>query len=112
MLSQQDGAPPHYATPVRKWLNDTFPGRWIGRRGPVEWAPRSPDLTPLDFFLWGYMKQLVYKKTIKDLNDLRQKITRAVKSIKPDVINSVFLNISKRLEKVILVGGGHIEQLL
>ncbi len=96
IIFQQDGAPPHYATPVRKLLNDTFPGRWIGRRGPIEWAPRSPDLTPLDFFLWGYVKQLVYKETIKDLNDLRQKITRAVKSIKPDVINSFFFEYFKK----------------
>lgn len=48
---QQDGAPPHFAATVRQFLNDTFPGRWIGRRGPMmEWPPRSPDMTPLDFF--------------------------------------------------------------
>jgi hypothetical protein len=49
----QDGAPPHYATTVRHWLDDMFPHRWIGRRGPVEWAPGSPDLNPLDFAFWG-----------------------------------------------------------
>lgn len=50
---QQDGAPPHYAASVRQYLNLQYPGRWIGRRGPMEWPARSPDLTPLDFFLWG-----------------------------------------------------------
>ena len=45
-----DGAPPHYATIVRNWLNDNFE-TWIGRRGTVEWAPRSPNLTPMDFYL-------------------------------------------------------------
>ena len=46
----QDGAPPHFATAVRSWLNENVPMRWIGRRGPLEWPARSPDLTPLDFF--------------------------------------------------------------
>lgn len=51
---QQDGAPPHYAIEVRAYLNTVFPGRWIGRRGAIEWPARSPDMTPLDYFLWGY----------------------------------------------------------
>jgi hypothetical protein len=46
----QDGAPPHFANAVRTWLHDHFPGQWIGRRGVHEWPPRSPDLTPFDFF--------------------------------------------------------------
>nr|CAI5833004.1 unnamed protein product [Callosobruchus analis] len=37
-------------------------GQWIGRRGPIEFPPRSPDLTPLDFFLWGTVKDEVYKQ--------------------------------------------------
>lgn len=47
---QQDGAPAHYDLLVRNYLNQTFPNRWIGRRGFIEWPARSPDLTPLDFF--------------------------------------------------------------
>ena len=43
-----DGAPPHYATIVRNWLNGNFEN-WIGQRGTLEWAPRSSDLTPMDF---------------------------------------------------------------
>ncbi|PNF20181.1 hypothetical protein B7P43_G16983 [Cryptotermes secundus] len=48
---QQDGAPPHYLGEVREYLNTRFPGRWIGREAPIAWPPRSPGLTPLDFFL-------------------------------------------------------------
>ncbi|CAF0957579.1 unnamed protein product [Didymodactylos carnosus] len=51
-----DGAPPHFSKEVRAWLNEKFNGSWIGRGGPISWAPRSPHLTPLDFFLWGYIK--------------------------------------------------------
>jgi hypothetical protein len=56
---QQDVAPPHFALPVRHYLNNWFPRRWIGRRGPIKWPARSPDLTPLDYFLWGYLKSKV-----------------------------------------------------
>jgi hypothetical protein len=38
---------------VRRCLDRLFPGQWIGRRGSVEWPPRSPDLTPLDVLLVG-----------------------------------------------------------
>ncbi|GBM52204.1 hypothetical protein AVEN_170990-1 [Araneus ventricosus] len=50
---QHDGAPAHFCAPVRDWLGMEYPGRWIGRGGPVLWLPRSPDLTPLDFFGMG-----------------------------------------------------------
>ena len=52
IIFQQDGALAHLSKTVRGWLNDVFDERWIGRGGPISWAPRSPDLTPLDFFLW------------------------------------------------------------
>ena len=93
-------------------MNEKFPGKWIGRRGPIEWAPRSPDLTPLDFFLWGYLKQKVYKTPIKDLAELRLKITEHCQLIEPETLKSVFLNIEKRLYLMIENGGAHIEQLL
>ncbi|GFV92715.1 hypothetical protein TNCV_1375651 [Trichonephila clavipes] len=41
-------------------LKDTFGDRPISRFGPVNWPPTSCDLTPLDYFLWGYVKSLVY----------------------------------------------------
>ena len=53
LFFQQDGAPAHYALDVRAWLDSKFENQWIGRGGPIEWPPRSPDLTPCDFFLWG-----------------------------------------------------------
>ncbi|KAJ4432790.1 hypothetical protein ANN_21429 [Periplaneta americana] len=49
-------------------LNEQFSGHWIGRRGPVEWPARSPDLTPLDFFFWGYIKNLIYEDKIENMD--------------------------------------------
>jgi len=62
MYFQHAGAPSHYTRQVLQHLNDTFPNRWIGRGGTINWPPRSPDLTPLDFCLWGLMKSEVYRK--------------------------------------------------
>jgi hypothetical protein len=32
----------------------------IGRSYAQDWPPRSPDLNPLHYNVWGYMKVLVY----------------------------------------------------
>ncbi|GFS47996.1 hypothetical protein TNCV_3599441 [Trichonephila clavipes] len=50
---QQDGATCHTARATIDLLKDTFGDRLISRFGPVNWPPRSCDLTPLDYFLWG-----------------------------------------------------------
>jgi hypothetical protein len=57
---------------VRAYLDDTLPGRRIGRRGAIEYPPRSPDLTPLDFYLWGTLKDEVYQQRPATLNALRE----------------------------------------
>lgn len=45
---------------VRNYLHDNFPNRRIGRRRSTRWPPHSPDLTPQDYFFWGYLKSRVY----------------------------------------------------
>jgi hypothetical protein len=62
MVFQHDTAPAHFSRLMTHHLNLTFPERWIGHGGHVRWSPRSPDLTPLDFCLWGWMKSEVYKE--------------------------------------------------
>ena len=61
---QLGGAPAHFTLLVCEWLDHHFPARWIGRGGPVVWPARSPDLTPLNYFLWGCMKEKVYETEI------------------------------------------------
>ncbi|GBM55795.1 hypothetical protein AVEN_75024-1 [Araneus ventricosus] len=53
---QHDGAPPHKVSSVQQYIRDAFQQQVIGYGGCVEWPSRSPDLNPLDFFLWGYIK--------------------------------------------------------
>ncbi|GFX86181.1 transposable element Tc3 transposase [Trichonephila clavipes] len=52
---QQDGATCHTARATIDLLKDTFGDRLISCFGPVNWPPRSCELTPLDYFLWGYV---------------------------------------------------------
>ena len=59
----------------------TFGNPWIGRGGPVAWSPTSPDLTCLDFFLWGHKKQLVYEIVMETEENLVSKITVAAGTI-------------------------------
>ena len=58
-------------------LNAVFPGRWIGRGGPIPWPASSPDLNPLDYFLWGYLKSLVFETTVETDMDLVARIVAA-----------------------------------
>ena len=62
-IYQQDGALPHWKLTVRAYLNENLPRiKHTGGENNVmlKWPPHSPDLIPCDFFLWGYVKSLVY----------------------------------------------------
>ncbi|PNF31703.1 hypothetical protein B7P43_G13374 [Cryptotermes secundus] len=78
IIFQQDDVPPHWSTIVRDALDKHFPGRWIGRDGPISWPPRSPDVTPLDFFLWGYVKDIVYKTQVRGIDRLKTRVRDAI----------------------------------
>lgn len=110
-----DGAPPHFSVEVRNHLNEVFPGRWIGRGGVVEWPPRSPDLTPLDFFLWGYLKSRVYVSEVTTIEDLRQRIEVAVTDFRHhqhEILPMVMRNWRRRAQLCTEVNGHHFEHML
>ena len=116
LIFQQDGAPPHWAHIVRDYLNETFPNQWIGRgagksdgKGLLEWPPRLPDLTPLDFFLWGHVKQLVFRVKVRDMQHLIERIAEAVSSITPRMLCNVWRDFEYRLDIARATNGAHIE---
>jgi len=114
MWFQHDGAPTHFAVQVREDLAQRFGHRWIARGGAVSWPPRSPDLTPLDFFLWGHVKSLVYETPVETEQDLIGRITAAFEIIQNEyqIFSQVRRNHARRLNRCIQVGGRHFEQLL
>lgn len=108
---QQDGAPPHFAGVVREWLNVVLPNQWIGRGGPVPWPARSPDLSPEDFFLWGYIKERVYANPPATVEELQAKITDTCALITPDMIRAVLDEWSSRIAHCFACQGSHFEHL-
>ena len=99
---------------MTQYLNVTFPERWIGRNGPVSWPPRSPDLTPLDFCLWGWLKDEVYKEKANTREELIVRIMNNAALIKErqDDLRRATHGVVKRIRKCIAVGGGIFENKL
>jgi len=80
-ILMQDGAPPHFSCFVTGVLNESFPDAWIERCGPIPWSPRSPGLSPLDFFLCGYIKNIVYAEKIRNIQHPQERITSAIETV-------------------------------
>ena len=89
----------------------TYPGRWIGRDGPVAWPPRSPDL---DFFLWGHIKSLVYEIPVPDEERLLARILAASDEVRgmPDVFGRVRQSFLHRCYACNKCGARHFEHIL
>lgn len=112
MWFQQDGAPAHRSRNVTNYLNNRFPNRWIGIGSRThEWPPRSPDLTPLDFYFWGYIKQKVYAKEPTTAENMKERIREACTNINADVLQKVRDDFRRRLDICIQVNGGLFEHL-
>lgn len=111
IIYQHDGAPAHRSRDAVDWLNDNIP-QWIGFNGEIKWPPRSPDLTPLDFFVWPYIKHKVYQMAPETMEDLKECVINAFNTITPNMLQNVHANILKRLRMCLAVDGNHIEQLL
>jgi len=77
-----NGAPAHCSRHLRDYLIESFPNHWLGRGGPVAWPPRSPELTPLDYYLWGHMKTLDYETKFDSRAALRDRIFAAAEHIR------------------------------
>ena len=99
---------------VRNNLNAVFPCRLIGKGGPIPWPARTPDLNPLDYFLWGYLKSLVFEIPVETDRELVAKIVAASDIIQntSGIFVRVRQNLAHRCHVCIEVGGRQFEQLL
>ena len=75
---QHDGASPHRTLPVMRFLDASFNDKWIANNGPILWPPRSPDLTALDYFIWGTIKNIVYLNPLPTQQDCMERVRQAV----------------------------------
>ena len=81
-------------------------------RGDIGWPPRSPDLTPCDFFLWDYLKAKVYEQRPLTLEALKEAIRQEVAAITPEMILKVMDNYRERLHQCINIQGHHLSDVL
>ncbi|GFW92460.1 putative LOC100569746 [Trichonephila clavipes] len=109
---QQDGATCHTACATIDLLKDTLGDRLISRFGPVNWPRRSCDLTPLDYFLWGYVKSLVYADKPQTLDHLEDNTRRVIADIRPQMLEKVTENWTSRLDYIRPSRGSHMPEII
>ncbi|GFW44303.1 transposable element Tc3 transposase [Trichonephila clavipes] len=109
---QQDGATCHTARATIDLLKDTFGDRLISRFGPVNWPPRSCDLTPLNYFLGGYVKSLVYVDKPQTLDHLEDNIRRVIVDIRPQMLEKVIENWMSRLDYIRASRGSPMPEII
>ena len=73
-------------------------------------AELSPDLTPLDFFAWGHIKTQVYKLKVRDFQHLRGRISAALRTITPAVLQRVFRCTEERWQLCLDMEGNHAKR--
>lgn len=113
VIYMHDGAPPHRPIFIQELLNRHFLGFiGFGQDAILNWPPRSPDLNPLDFFLWGFVKDMVYQRRSRSIRVLRRKIEEALDNITHEMLLNVQIGVEFRLQFCTDNDGRHIEHLL
>lgn len=109
---QQDGATAHTARMSMKRVQEMFPRRAISRFGDVHWPARSPDLSVCDFFLWGHLKDRVYRSKPRTTEELKQSIQHEIQTVPLEMIRRAMQNFRQRLELCIQNEGQHLSDVV
>ena len=76
------------------------------------WPPRSPDLTPPDYFLWGYLKGRFYQNKPPNIDALKTNITEEIQAVTADVLARIFQSIARRVKSFLEANGSHFQHML
>ncbi|GFW92431.1 DUF4817 domain-containing protein [Trichonephila clavipes] len=109
---QPDHATCHTARATIDLLKDTFGDRLISRFGHVNWPTRSCDLTPLDYFLWSYVKSLVYADKPQTFDHLEDNIRRVIADIRRQMLERVIENWTSRLDYIRASRGSPMPEII
>jgi hypothetical protein len=114
MWFMHDGAPPHFSITAREFSENMYPAWRIGRGGPTAWPPRSPDLNPVHFHIWGHLKTLAYATPVNDIATLRQRVEGGCQAIRktPGTAKRVRQSVTRRAQCCVKEHGGHLVHLL
>ena len=80
---------------------------WENGRTP--WPPRSPDITPLDFLLWGYVKDSVFSTPVPDITNLKTRITDAFSTVTEDMLENTWRETDCRIDVLRATKGARVE---
>nr|CAI5865084.1 unnamed protein product [Callosobruchus analis] len=109
---QQDGAPAHNLQPVREYLSMKFPEKVISTYSETSWPARSADITPLDFFLWGFIKNYVYHQSFHTEEESRRSDIEAVTNVTPEILTRVLESTIRRCYLCLENEGNLFEHML
>ena len=110
---QQDGATSHTARCSMDAVRRLFPTHIVSRYGDIAWPARSPDLTACDFFLWGYLKSVVFRNPPPhNTEELKERIRHEIAEIPADMLRRVMGNIQLRLEECMQRNGSHLRDIV
>lgn len=106
---QQDSATAHTAHNSLNDIKEVFEDRIISQG---LWPPRSPDLTVCDFYLWGTLKNRVYRNNPHSVDELKNSIRTEILKITEEELKRVNANFIKRCQECINADGHHFQHLL
>ena len=106
---QQDGATCHTSKESMTEIESFFDDRIISK---ALWPPRSPHLSPPDFFLWGALKGKAYGNKPRAIQEMENNIRRETAAISEDVLQATFANMNRRVQLCLDSGGEHFQHLL
>ena len=101
-----------FATQPTNLLRTIFENRKISRNSDVNWPPRSCDLTPLDCFLWGAVKDKCYANHLETIEALKHEIEVAIHGIEAQTIENVLKNWVDRMEYSNASRGSHLNDVV
>ena len=113
-IFMQDGAPAHHATDVRRYLEATFGADHVLSRGcRRRWPPRSPDLTPVDYWFWGTLKARVFHyQSPRNLQQLQNRIQEECSRFTVEELKNAVAAFPRRVDLMLQAGGRHFEDVL
>ena len=75
-------------------------------------APRSCDLTPLDYYLWGTVKDKCYADKPETIDALKDNIREAIGEIQLHTIDNVLKNWTDRVGYCMANRGSHLNEII
>jgi len=102
---QQDGALTHTSHLIQNWLSDNVDMFWFKEF----WLPNSPDLNPLDYYIWSVVERVTNMFRHPNVTSLRTAIETAFVGMDNATLQRACQRFRSRNEAVIQANGGYIE---